>query len=255
MHSHHSHSGSFCAHAKGDLKSVVLEAIRQGFTVYGLSEHVPRYRVKDLYPEEVRDQDDGDDGLSHLFTAFEEYAREAHRLQELHVDQITLLVGLETEYVSQRDLRGLRDLLDRHEDGIDYLVGSVHHVNEWPIDFDESTWKKAVLSFVTEDPGRVDTGHLMGFSKHALTGFLSAYFDAQYELMREFHPEVIGHFDLCRLYIPALKLDDPAYLGVWDLVHRNVDYAVKYGACFELSAAAFRKGWNTGYPGREVLEV
>lgn len=57
MHSHHSHSGSFCAHAKGSLESVVHEAIRQGFTIYGLSEHVPRYRVKDLYPEEVREQD------------------------------------------------------------------------------------------------------------------------------------------------------------------------------------------------------
>lgn len=53
MISHHSHSGSFCCHAKGTLEEVVLEAIRQGFTTYGLSEHVPRYRVQDLYPEEV----------------------------------------------------------------------------------------------------------------------------------------------------------------------------------------------------------
>lgn len=54
MFSHHSHSGQFCAHAKGSLEDVVLEAIRQGFTTYALTEHMPRYRADDLYPEEVR---------------------------------------------------------------------------------------------------------------------------------------------------------------------------------------------------------
>ena len=52
-YSHHSHSGQFCRHATGTLEDVVLEAIQQGFEIYGLSEHVPRYRTGDLYPEEV----------------------------------------------------------------------------------------------------------------------------------------------------------------------------------------------------------
>lgn len=52
-HSHHSHSGQFCRHAKDHLEEVVLEAIRQGFEVFGLSEHAPRYRIEDLFPEEV----------------------------------------------------------------------------------------------------------------------------------------------------------------------------------------------------------
>lgn len=53
--SHHSHSGQFCKHATGTLEDVVLEAIRQGFDTFGLTEHVPRYRPQDLYPEEVSD--------------------------------------------------------------------------------------------------------------------------------------------------------------------------------------------------------
>jgi HisJ family histidinol phosphate phosphatase len=52
-HSHHSHSGQFCRHAKDELEVIVKEAIRQGFTTYGLSEHAPRYRLEDLFPEEV----------------------------------------------------------------------------------------------------------------------------------------------------------------------------------------------------------
>ena len=53
MFSHHSHSGQFCKHAHGTLEEVVKEAIRKGFNLYGLTEHVPRYRTDDLYPEEV----------------------------------------------------------------------------------------------------------------------------------------------------------------------------------------------------------
>ena len=51
--SHHSHSGQFCKHAKGTLEQVVLEAIQRKFKVFALTEHVPRYRLEDLYPEEV----------------------------------------------------------------------------------------------------------------------------------------------------------------------------------------------------------
>lgn len=51
--SHHSHSGEFCRHAKGSLSSVVAAAVAKGFKTYGLSEHMPRSRKEDLYPEEV----------------------------------------------------------------------------------------------------------------------------------------------------------------------------------------------------------
>jgi hypothetical protein len=53
MHSHHSHSGQFCRHAKDDLDAVILRAIELGFETFGLSEHAPRYRLEDLFPEEV----------------------------------------------------------------------------------------------------------------------------------------------------------------------------------------------------------
>lgn len=54
---HGGHSGQFCRHADQEcreLEASVKEAIRQGFKVYGLSEHMPRYQLQHLYPEEVR---------------------------------------------------------------------------------------------------------------------------------------------------------------------------------------------------------
>ena len=50
----HSHSGQFCKHASGDLESMVRSAIERNMEVFGLSEHMPRYRTEDLYEEEAR---------------------------------------------------------------------------------------------------------------------------------------------------------------------------------------------------------
>ncbi|KAJ7482002.1 Polymerase/histidinol phosphatase-like protein [Mycena latifolia] len=235
-HSHHSHSGQFCKHAVGSLEDVVVEAISQGFEVYGLTEHVPRYRTADLYPEE--------ESLTpeELVTQFEQFLVEAHRLKTLYAPQIRLLVGLETDYITALDLDRLHDILQRHEGRVEYIIGSVHHVNGIPIDFDLATFKRAVESINCPAEDATKEG-----------GFLSAYFDAQYELLQRFQPEVIGHLDLCRLYNPALQIS--GYPDAWERAQRNILYAISYGALFEVNAAALRKNWSTPYPGVDLLEV
>jgi len=43
----------FCTHAVDSLEDVILEAIRQKFDTFALTEHMPRDQSSDLYPEEV----------------------------------------------------------------------------------------------------------------------------------------------------------------------------------------------------------
>ncbi|KAJ7215101.1 Polymerase/histidinol phosphatase-like protein [Mycena haematopus] len=236
-HSHHSHSGEFCKHAVGTLEEVVLEAIRQGFEVYGLSEHVPRYRTTDLYPEEETLTP------TDLSSQFEQFLIEAHRLKALYASQIRLLVGLETEYITALDLESLTALLQQHRGQVEYIVGSVHHVNAIPIDFDLVTFQKALESIdSTIEPPASKDGAL-----------LNAYFDAQYELLQRFNPEVIGHIDLCRLYNPTLQLSK--YPEALERATRNILYAISYGGLFEINAAALRKNWETPYPGLDLLQI
>lgn len=168
---------------------------------------------------------------------------EAHRLKDLYSNDIAILVGLETEFITTLDLDNLQTLLQRYAGRIEYLVGSLHHVNGIPIDFDTETYKKALASFFVEG----------GSPDEHMENFLCSYFDAQYELLRRFHPEVIGHIDLCRLHEPCLSLE--SYSQVWKKLERNVRYAVDYGALFELNAAALRKGWSSSYPGEDVVKV
>ncbi|KAK1229854.1 hypothetical protein PQX77_007072 [Marasmius sp. AFHP31] len=235
-HSHHSHSGQFCKHAKGTLEEVVLEAIRQGFDVYGLTEHVPRYRPEDLYPEE-----EGLDPDS-LLTQFNGFVEEAHRLKSLYASQITLLVGLETEFITPLDLDRLEELLKRYHGRIEYMVGSVHHADGIPIDFDFPTYERALRA------------HESGRDEHErIESFLCSYFESQFTLLRRFQPEIVGHIDLCCLYTPSLRLS--TFTRAWDMLRRNVKYAIEYGGLFEVNAAAFRKNWGTAYPGEEVLQM
>lgn len=50
----HSHSGQFCpGHAKDQLEDIIKHAISLGYTTIGLTEHMPRTGLEDLYPEEV----------------------------------------------------------------------------------------------------------------------------------------------------------------------------------------------------------
>ncbi|ODN84101.1 hypothetical protein L202_00115 [Cryptococcus amylolentus CBS 6039] len=265
-HSHHSHSGQFCRHAKDALAHVVHEAIRQGFSVFGLSEHAPRYRTEDLFPEEA------DLTPADLATAYNSFLHEAAALRATHAHAISLLISIETDYITPLDCTNLTRILEEHAE-IDYVVGSVHHVNGVSIDFDRPTWLRAVKTSAeggegrTMDPGpppklelgdqtlpELQPSHTP--TPQALIPFLSNYFDAQHTLISTHSPEVLGHIDLCSLWTPGLDLKAGEGMeGVWEKVERNVRAVVRYGGLFEANAAAIRKGWGTSYPGKDILQL
>lgn len=83
--------------------------------------------------------------------------------------------------------------------------------------------------------------------------FLLNYFDAQYEVLTTFQPEVVGHMDLCLLWTPGVSLREIG--AVWEKVERNVRYIIGYGGMVEANSASLRKGWETSYPGRDIVRV
>lgn len=192
------------------------------------------------------DDDDEQEDMSpdDLWATFDAYVVEASRLKKEKKDEIALLVGLETELIDpSTSFSDLEKVLARHGDEIDYLVGSVHHVAGVPIDFDRPTFDLALKTVSRQGQRQGDPLHLL----------FCDYFDAQLDLIERFRPQVIGHFDLCRLHHPHERLDTDD--EVWTRVVRNVRKAVEYGALFEVNTAALRKGWPTPYPGPEVLRV
>ncbi|TIA91267.1 hypothetical protein E3P99_01166 [Wallemia hederae] len=230
--SHHSHSGEFCRHAKGTLDQVVRSAVDKQFRLFGLSEHAPRYRTEDLYPEE-------NDMLPQDTTnVFAEYVTEAHRLKEAYRSQIALLVGLETDYITELDLQRTQSLLQHYNNSdtpIEYIVGSVHHAFEIPIDFDEQTFHKALDKAGSRERLYVE------------------YYTRLLHLVKTLQPEVVGHIDLIRLYEPHIRLQE--YPDAWKLLDEIVQYTASYGGLIEVNAAAVRKGWATPYPAADILTL
>lgn len=271
-----------------------------GFKTYALSEHVPRQYSHDLYPEE-READVGPSDLSKTFQA---YVIEAKRLQKQYGDEVVkgkksmkVLVAAETENLSPDTIRWLKgDVFAAHETEtsedsssngaavvghglVDYLVGSVHHAGGIlppelastfkpspvgiPIDFDQAIFDQAVEYFTLPEEQRIPLHE----RRKARFRLCLSYFEAQYQLLGELRPEVIGHFDLCRLFMPDLVLlpsspsssdQDNEEASLCDLltsaILRNIRYAISYKALFEINSASLRKSWKTPYPGKDILQ-
>lgn len=223
---HGGHSGDYCDHAGGKLKDLVDRAIAHGFTHYGLSEHMPRFRTQDLYPEE-RQRNRTPEQMEQRFSL---YIQEARQLQHKYKHQIHLLVGMETEFI-HNDFPEIKRLCEMYAP--DYLVGSVHHVQEIPFDYNLAEYEK------------MET--LVGGTETAY----GAYYDAQFQLMQSLQPQVIGHFDLIRIHRPHFPLSTK----IWQKIKRNLAYAISYDALFEMNARAFKKLLTEPYPQSEILAV
>ncbi|KAJ2374185.1 hypothetical protein GGI05_007333, partial [Coemansia sp. RSA 2603] len=216
----HTHSGQFCKHASGKLEDVVKQAVAHKMLVLGLSEHVPRSRTQDLYPEE--------EGLTpaDLHTTFADYVAEARRLRAKYAGQIEIMIGAETEYITGDSLEETKML--RLQFDLDYIVGSLHHIDEMALDFSQEGYADIVQRFGGDR-----------------TAMFKRYFEQQYELLQALKPEVVGHFDLVRIFHPYDDgVADPLCESdeVRRLAVRNIEYAIGYGAIFEINTRAWKKG-------------
>lgn len=247
MHSHHSHSGQYVAHANDSLECMVERAEANGFTHFCLTEHMPRLDSRFLYPEEI----ELEFTVNTLAETFDDYINHAVSLQDQYnfKKPMKLLVGFEIEGIDESHINYAKQLI--HNSKINMTVGSVHFVNLIPIDFNSELWLRA------RDSTREKTSR----------GLYKEYFQIQYQVISQLKPTVIGHFDLIRLQEPIDEIDPTTnkklgdidirqdWPDVWELACRNIKYAIDYGALFELNSSAIRKGWETPYPKRDFATI
>ncbi|UKZ56793.1 hypothetical protein TrVGV298_010634 [Trichoderma virens] len=224
----HSHSGQFCpGHAVDQLEDIILHAISLGYKTIGLTEHMPRYEERDLYPEEPPSKP--------LPPRHESYLIEARRLQQKYASQIHIIIAFEAEFIRPSYTPLVQSL--NESPFVDYFIGSVHHVHSIPIDYDKATYAAAVAA--------------AGGSEERL---YEDYYDLQYEMLQALKPRIVGHFDLIRLMSEDPGRDVRQWPGVWQKIRRNLEYAAQIGAWLECNSAALRKGLDEPYPGRIISE-
>ena len=246
MHSHHSHSGTYVSHAADDLESIVRKAQSMGFTHFCLTEHMPRLENKFLYPEEI----EKNYSIRELDDDFKRYLEHAKKLQDKYnaEGRMKILIGFEVEGIDESHIEYSSKTIIKENPYVNMSVGSVHYVNQIPIDFSSELWKEARDSTLDK----------------TTRSLYKAYFDLQYNVVLTLKPPVVGHFDLIRLFEPTDEIDETTnkplkdikiesdWPDVWESITRNVKFINDYGGLFELNSAAIRKGWSSPYPKKDM---
>ncbi len=225
---HGGHSGSFCNHAKDTLEAMIQRYIELKFPWVGITEHL--YPPTDglCYPDEIKA------GLNVplLQKRFQDYIETCRALQEKYTDQIEILVAFETETYSGYGPH-VTKAIERYQP--DYIVGSVHHVDDLCIDFSPEHYHAAADA-------------LGGI--HAL---YARYFDQQYEMIETLSPAVVGHFDLIRIfdddYPETLKHPE-----IEQRIIRNLTLIKAKDLILDFNLRALKKGAKEPYVSRPILK-
>jgi histidinol-phosphatase (PHP family) len=226
---HGGHSGQYCDHAHDALADIVAAYHGAGFGCVGLSEHMPPFDDAWLYPDEV--------GLGRtaawMQARFADYVAEARKLQREYKNRMDILVGMESEWYPGCG-QWVASLRETH--GLDYVVGSVHHVGGECVDFSREDYERIAERF------------------GGLVPMYAAYFDAQLQMMQAIKPEVVGHFDLVRLHDPDYQ-QTLAQKEVWERVLRNLEWMAGAGAILDVNARALLKGQTEPYVCAPILDI
>lgn len=170
---HGGHSGEFCGHARDSLSDVVQAYVDAGFAWVCLTEHMALPAAAPI-PE-----DEAQLSYSGLAERFRRYFAEARRLQKARAGEIDIYVGFETEACD-----GYEEAVGKaiREFRPDVVVGSVHHVRNILFDYSAENYGRAVAA------------------AGGIVELYCEYFDRQLELIETFRPNIVGHFDLVRLF-------------------------------------------------------
>jgi len=225
---HGGHSGQFCCHAQDSLEDLIKAYIRKGFKAVGISEHMPPPEHRLLYPDEleqalsVKDLDD----------RFSKYFFELERLKQKYKSAIRIFKGFETETVTGSPAR-VRSLIRKFNP--DYIVGSVHHLNDRCFDYSRQDYEAIAADF------------------NGLDAMYTAYFDAQYKMILDLHPFVVGHFDIIRIYDPDFesRLDKPE---IAERIQRNLSVIKELGLVLDYNLRPLAKGKKMPYLTPAILE-
>lgn len=188
------------------MEAYVEKAIDAGTEYFGFSEHAPMY-----FDEKYRMR----------FEDMPRYAKAVRSLAQRYRNQITVLLGLEVDF-----LPGYMDDRVLHAD-VDYLIGSVHFIDKWGFDNPE---------FIGEYQNRdIDT-------------IWQEYFDAIEAMAKSGYFDIVGHLDLIKVfnYLPRKDIR---------LIAKKALDAIKAAdMVVELNMAGYRKPVQEAYPSRLLLE-
>jgi len=201
----HNHT-PLCNHAQGSMDEYINAAIKKNIQIFGFSDHAPM---------------DFDPKYRMSFAQMKQYETDVLHVKQKYADKLTITLGYEVDY-----LEGHMDkrVLDAN---VDYLIGSVHFIEEWGFDNPE---------FI----GRYENADI--------NEIWQKYFDAVEAMAKTKLFDIVGHLDLIKVFkfMPTKSIVKIAKNALKAI--KNADMVL------EINAAGYRKPIGEAYPSKELLQ-
>lgn len=204
----HNHT-TLCNHATGTTEKYIQRAIELKIDVFGFSEHAPmdfdkKYRLK------LEDK------------TF--YENDVLFLKEKYTSDINILLGYEVDF-----LEGTYILPEIINSKVDYLIGSVHFINNgWGFDNPEfiGQYKNKDIDKIWQD-----------------------YFEAISNMAKYGKFDIVGHLDLIKVFkfLPKKDIKTIALKALQEIKKANM--------VVEINSAGYRKPIGEQYPSKDLLEL
>lgn len=227
---HGGHSWPFCDHAKGDLREMLHAAVERGMQVYGVTEHAPRLGKQFLYPDEIK----WGWTVQTLEEKFDEYFESLNMLIEEFAPDIEVLRGFEIEVVPHSEwVSIMQEYRERYD--VEYVVGSVHYVDNLSIDSFQEPFETALDTF------------------GGLEGLACAYYERVADMVFRMEPEIVGHLDLIRKFgVNYGDVDTPA---IRSAARTALEEIRLRGGILDVNTSPYRRGFSHPYPAPWIVDM
>ena len=204
-----------CKHATGIPDEYVDAAIRNGMSEIGFSDHCPwpfgfdpKYRMSPC--------------------EFQSYKKIVSDLKNKYKAVIKVRFGLEADWVPGRMDEVFHNL---DSEDFDYLIGSIHYTDEFPLDNPDfvEKWKE----------------------KGAADKVWHRYFELVFQMVQSGKFNIIGHFDLPKkfgYYPSSMDKINKLILEIFTVASKN-------NMAIELNTSGLRKPVKEIYPSPEILKL
>lgn len=202
----HNHT-ILCKHAQGSIDDFIQTAIKNNIAVFGFSDHAPM---------------NFDEKHRMSFSEMHTYEKSVLEAKEKYKDQIQILLAYEVDF-----LDGFMDesVLKAK---VDYLIGSVHFINQWGFDNPE---------------------FIGGYQHKNIDKIWEEYFEIIRLMAKSNLFDIVGHIDLIKIFnfLPKKEIKMIAHDAIKEIKKSNM--------VVELNSAGFRKPIQELYPSMDIIEL
>ena len=204
-----------CGHATGSMRDYVEHAISLGIDEIALTDHLWLYFEDDparRNPTFAMQEETYDEHFLEMLRTRDEFASRIH-----------VRLSVEADFIEGREQQ-LLDILQRYP--YDFVLGSVHFLEGWPLDAPESEQR---------------------YQQGDVTAIFLRYYEQLRNAVRLGCFDLLAHLDLPKKfgYLPESDIDDA--------IDETLDVIASSGVAVEVSSAGLRKAIGEIYPSPEIL--